>query len=239
MAANANWRPAGFMPMGYIGQNGKFTGNQTGHRRKGTLRQIARSGDAAQQGTLNKREQRMLKRMGVKVKRPAAGGPPAPGLGAPAGEVSIMPVSDYPSTPAAMTAQEEALLADMRARADADMKDAEARKTAGEQQVNSWLGTQTGSINWQGADNRRRIGMDLGAQGAGWNPAFIAPAMRIAKREQVKSQQDVETQAAERLAALAEMLSQARRSHSAALSDIERQRAASGADLARLIRGVR
>ena len=105
--------------------------------------------------------------------------------------------------------------------------------------MNSWLGTQTGSIDWQGADNRRRIGMDLGAQGAGWNPAFIAPAMRIAKREQVTAQQDAQAQAGERLAALAEMLSQARRSHTSSMSDIERQRTAAGADLARLIRGVR
>ena len=116
MAGKTDGRPPGFMPLGHFGSNGKFTGNLTGHRRKDTLRAIAGSGSQAQVDTLNKRERRLLGRMGVKVKRPAgaAGGPPAPGLGSPAGEVSIMPVPEYSAMPAALTAQEEAMLAGLR-----------------------------------------------------------------------------------------------------------------------------
>jgi flagellar biosynthesis/type III secretory pathway protein FliH len=166
------------------------------------------------------------------AKKPAKGAPPEKGT------KPRTPGNPYPNTPAALTSEEQAFF-DSQAREANSAFD----RIRAEVQNDRFMAAEQAKRNnidlgWEKGTNARLFGMNAAAQGAGWNPAFMAPGLTGIDREWARDANEVASNLAARNAALDALLQQAREQRRMTLSDIAAQAASKGADLSRLIKGV-
>jgi hypothetical protein len=145
----------------------------------------------------------------------------------------------YPNTPPPLSSDDQAVFDTAARNANAALQRTQADVRNQCLAVRNAVKKNAIDIGYQKGTDQRAFGMAAGAQGQGWNPAFMAPGMTAINRDWARAALANDASLAEKEAALDALLQDARIGQRRVLDEIAAQKASVGAQVAGLIRGAR